>query len=364
MGKSMNTLRLISNMRSLDRAVVEGVRIECLDWPGGRGLRTALRVFARSFRCDYILVNASPRDLLLLSLLKMLVPFNRCRLVAIDILLSRPRGRVERLKSFVRSILLRRVHRVILYYTQTEQLQKHFRLPAHKFAHIPFKINRHDLVTSAVPTDGGYIFCGGKTRRDFDTFIKAVERLPHPVKIVTTPNRDITRHGSYLDDRPRAANIETVRLDGSAEPFISLMAASRLVVLPIKPDITGAGIGVYIMAMALGKTVVISAGPSTEGLLSDDLAVVVPPEDPDALREAIDRVYRDEELRQRIGERARRYALALGDEQRLLNSVAEWLWRDLSGSQPARQFEPGTTPSTTSGNDSRETRTLSIGAEN
>ena len=71
------------------------------------------------------------------------------------------------------------------------------RLPAQHFDYIPFKINRRDLVDTTVPTDAGYIFCGGKTRRDFDTFIAAVAPLPYPVKIVTTSNDDIAQHG-YL----------------------------------------------------------------------------------------------------------------------------------------------------------------------
>ena len=210
------------------------------------------------------------------------------------------------------------------------------RLPAQHFDYIPFKINRLDLVERTVPTDAGYIFCGGKTRRDFDTFITAVAALPYPVKIVTTSNEDIAEHGSFLADRPLPPHIEVVRVDGSALPFIELVAGARLVVQPIKPDICGVGIGVYILAMALRKCVVITAGPTTTQDLSEDLAMIVPPSDAMALREAIRHAYTDDALRSRLAENGYRYAMALGGEERLLASIVDWLQRDWQGSPQSR----------------------------
>jgi glycosyltransferase involved in cell wall biosynthesis len=336
-------LRLISNVSGLGQVTRPDIALDFRPWPRGRRLWHPLNVFFRSFRYDYILLNGSPRDLLVLALLKLVFPFNRCRIVALDILLSQPCSLVDRIKTVVRSALLQRVDRIILYYKDTAAIQQHFRLPAGKFAYVPFKINRIDLVSRTAPTDQGYVFCGGKTRRDFETLIDAVAPLSCPVKIVTTPNPDIARHGSHLEDGPLPPHVEVVRLDGSAEPFIELMAGARLVVLPIKPDITGVGIGVYIMAMALGKPVVITAGPSTEGLLSEDLAVVVPPRDVAALRRAIDNTYNDAALRRRLGENGLRYAAALGGEERLNESLLSWLVEDLERRRPG--VDPVTTRS-------------------
>ncbi len=328
-------LRVITNLPGLGAADIPGVEIAAEPWPSTRGLKAPLEAFRRSFGADYILLNGSPHHLLVLALLKLFTPFHRCRIVALDILLSQPRSFSDRVKTSLRGWLLRRVHRILLYYRDTSQIQAHLGLPASSFDYMPFKINQHDLVTSTPVSDQGYIFCGGKTRRDFSTLIAAATPLGYPVRIVTTPNEDIARHGSYLEDGPMPANVEVIRLDGSARPFIESMAASRLVVLPLKPDITGVGIGVYIMAMALGKPVVITEGPSTHGLLGDDLAVVVPPNDPDALREALARVYTDDTLRQRLAKNGRAYALALGDERQLVRNVAAWLAADARGGAPA-----------------------------
>jgi glycosyltransferase involved in cell wall biosynthesis len=327
-------IRILSNLSGLGRQQPSGLSLEFHSWPRKHWVWASVLVFLKSFRLDYILLNGSPRELLILTSLKVLVPFNRCRIVVLDILLSRPRTLRDRLKAALRAFLLRRCHRILLYYKDTQEIRRHFSVPADKIDFVPFKINEFDIVTSTAPADAGYIFCGGKTRRDFATLIEAVRTLPYPVKIATTANEDIARHGSWLDETQELPpNVEVHRLPGGPRPFIELMAASRLMVLPIKPDITGVGIGVYIMAMALGKCVVISTGPSTEGILTDDLAVLVPPEDPAALRAGIERAYTDEQLRRRLSENGRRYALALGGEENLFKTVVDWLCNDLRASK-------------------------------
>jgi glycosyltransferase involved in cell wall biosynthesis len=323
-------IRIIANLSGLGRQRPSGFLLDFHPWPRTHWAWASVLVFFKSFRLDYILLNGSPRELLILTTLKVLMPFNRCRIVVLDILLSRPRSFRDRVVAAVRGFLLRRCHRILLYYKDTREIQQYFGVPADKFDCVPFKINEYEIVTATAQSDAGYIFCGGKTRRDFATFIAAVGALPYPVKIATTANEDIARHGSWLDDaQDLPPNVEVHRLPGDPKPFIDMMAASRLVVLPIVPNITGVGIGVYIMAMALGKPVVISTGQSTNGMLTDDLAVMVPPEDSAALRDGIERAYSDEELRQRLIENGRRYALALGGQENLFKSVVDWLCNDL-----------------------------------
>ena len=325
-------IKVISNLPGLRDVTAPGLAVEFEPYAIGGGVRTVLRTFFRSFRYDYIVLNGMPWDLLLLCLFKMLMPFNPCRIVAIDVLFSQPRTWTERIKMRLRGLLLAQAHHIILYYKDTAALGRALGLPQRKFKFLPFKINQFDLVTSSTPTDGGYIFCGGKTRRDFKTLIDAVQTLDYPTKIVTTRNEDIIRHGSYLDEEmDLPPHVQVVRLDGSAAPFIEHMAASRLVVLPLIPDITGVGIGVYIMAMALKKCVVISAGPSVNGVLTDDLAIIVPAQDPAALRAAIVRAWTDNGLRTRVSSRAFAYARELGSDDKLGFNVATYLRDDLAG---------------------------------
>ena len=304
-----------------------------LAWPASKeGPAARRRTLLQSFRCDYVFWDTLDRDFLMLALLKRLVPFYSPRLVLLNLLVMAPSTRAQRVKFRVMAWLLGGTYKIVQYHRDTRALQAHLRLPAPRFDYIPFKINQREIVERTVTTDAGYIFCGGKTRRDFDTFIAAVEALPYPVKIVTTSNDDIAEHGSHLADRPLPPHIEVVRVDGSARPFIELLAGARLVVQPIKPDICGVGIGVYILAMALRKCVVMTAGPTTNEDLSDDEAMIVPPSDPVALREAIRRAYTDDVLRSRLAENGHKVATAMGGEEQLFARIVGWLERDWHGS--------------------------------
>lgn len=320
-------VRVITNMRGLASTQYNGVDFEFLH-DTSHGIRAVVATFVRSFRYDYILLNGALHNALLLAILKSFVPFHRTKLVLLDILLSTPVGFKGRIKAWLIGRLLKRVHKIMLYYNNTKGLQQHFGIPAAKFLYVPFKINQLEMISLMTPVDGGYVFCGGKTRRDFDTLFEAVKGLDCPVKLVTTDNRDIAQHGSYVDERTAPPNVEVVRLDGSPEAFISHMASARVVVLPIKPDICGAGIGVYIMAMALKKCVIISSGPGAEDVLSSDQAIIVPACDPLSLREAIARAFNDSIYRRRYEEQGFNYAWPLRGEVRLLQSIIKALHED------------------------------------
>ena len=295
------------------------------------GLRPAFSMFIKAFHCDYMLFNSAFNSAMIFALMKWFIPFNRAKIVILDILLPTPRGVKGRARALIVSWLMKKVHMVLLYYKDTRGLQEHYGIPKDKFAYVPFKINRLDIIEKTVPMDGGYVFCGGKTRRDFATLFEAVKELECPVLVVTTDNDDIAQHGSHVDERSAPANVRVIRLDGNPEKFISLMASARVVVLPIKPDICGAGIGVYIMAMALRKCVVISSGPGADDILPPAAALVVPARDPVSLRLAIQRTFNDPAYRSVFEEGGYQYAKDLRGEERLVESIASRLREDWAG---------------------------------
>jgi len=320
-------IRVVTNMKGLVNGRYGGADFEFYQ-DAAYGFRAAVSTFLRSFRYDYILLNGMLHNALMLATLKSVMPFHRAKLVLLDFLLPTPIGLKGWIKARVIGLLMRQVHRIMLYYCNTKGLQKHFKIPPDKFVYVPFKINQMDLIRQTTPTDGGYVFCGGKTRRDFQTLYAAVKDLSCPVKLVTTDNSDIAQHGSYVDERSVPANVEVIRLDGSPEVFISLMAAARVVVLPIKPDICGAGIGVYLMAMALKKCVIISSGPGAEDVLKTDQAIIVPACDSRSLRCAIERTFYDPSYRWIYEEQGYKYAWTLEGEDKLLQSIKEVLYTD------------------------------------
>ncbi|OGC85415.1 MAG: hypothetical protein A2W07_06875 [candidate division Zixibacteria bacterium RBG_16_43_9] len=320
-------MKVISNIHSLPTKQRNGFEIDLCKYPKSKtSFKSLVRFFFMSFKYDYILLDSTSFDLFGFAFLKLVLPFNPCKLIALDLILAKPKGLKERLKQVLKIILLKQIHLLLVYFKNTNGYQKIFRINARKFRYVPFKINCYELVLKTKISDEGYIFTGGKTRRDFQTLLKAVRDLPYPVKIVTPANDELIKHGSYLDESLLPTNIEVIHDDGSAESFIKFIAASKLVVLPIrKENISASGIGVYIMSMALKKCVIISKGPGVEDVITPEMAILVPPEDPIALKLAIERAYNDDSFRKKFEESGYSYAINLRGEERLLESIVNEL---------------------------------------
>jgi glycosyltransferase involved in cell wall biosynthesis len=333
-------IRVLSNLMRLASVGHEGGDFE-FHAHDSHTVPGVVRAFIGSFRYDYILLNGLLGDALLLALLKLLLPCHRAKIVLLDIMLPTPVGRRGRAKAWVVGRLLTRAHRILVYYHNTSGLQKHYGIPADRFQYVPFKINQREMIERMIPVDGGYIFCGGKTRRDFATLFAAVESLDYPVKVVTMANTDIKRHGSFMDEDSAPPNVEVVILDGRPDEFLSYLAAARLVVQPITPEICGAGISVYIQAMALRKCVIMTAGPAAEDVLTSQQAIIVPAQDPAALRRAIKRAFTDPEYRRHYEERGYEWARRLGGEETLDQSLLSFLRESLdtgTGARRARRY--------------------------
>jgi len=325
-------LKILTDMHSLAEFGTENVSISVVPYPKGRyPVLNVMRGFLVSFSCDYIVLNFTPTRILLLAFCKLLIPIHRAKLVSLDLILTVPEGTRDRFMCCVKIILLKKVYRFLVYFKNTTGYQRIYRVAGNKFVYIPFKINSIELVLKQSITDEAYIFCGGKSRRDFGTLFSAIAGQPVSVRVVTPTNDHIAEHGSFLDPSQLPANVQVVHDDGTPQSFLKQMAAARLVVLPIKRNnLSASGLGVYIMAMALKKCVIISAGPGVDDNLTGGQAIIVPPEDPVALRSAILQAFHDDEYRNLVADNGYRYAMSLGGTKRLLASIAHWLAADCS----------------------------------
>jgi glycosyltransferase involved in cell wall biosynthesis len=329
---SPSPLRLcvLTNLHALARVTRPGVELTVLRHERPAGLAAQVRVIRNMLRCDYVVINCSAVDLFYYCALKLLLPFSRVRIVSMDTVLPVPHTENfgKRAALWTKKLFFRTVHLFIEYFRDTRGYEIHYGIPRERFRYVPFKVNRYEQVLRTSTRDDGYIFCGGNTRRDFQTLLEAVRGLPYAVRIVTMPEHVISGHGSSLDERRLPSNVQVVRHDGG-DSFLDHIAAARMVVLPIKREnISASGIGVYLASMALGKCVVISAGPAVNGVVPEGAALIVPPEDPDALRASIGRAYTDEALRTRVAAAGQQYAQALGGEDRLCESVLDVLLDD------------------------------------
>lgn len=160
--------------------------------------------------------------------------------------------------------------------------------------------------------EGDYVLFYGRLdlyQKGIDTLLSAFERihLRHPkVRLVIAGRgkdaervRDLVQRSciaGIIDLRIGAERAEVLDLMGGA---LALAMPSRLEGLPMAPAEAMAA-GVPVIATRVGALAEVVEEPST-GLL-------VPPDDPPALADAIDRLLSDPQLRQRMSEDARRSA--------------------------------------------------------
>jgi len=312
-------LRIATDIHGLERVAPAGTVVHSFSadrYPSPWKRRVRLLLAALS--CDHLVIHFSLPDAIWFRAALALIPFHRCRITTLDFFVGDPRGWRLKLASWS----LRGIDRMLVYFKDGSVFERQFGIQPSRFYYIPFKINAIELIDKAMPSDRGYIFCGGRSRRDFATLFEAVEPLGYPVKVVTSPEADMLPHGSTMAGLKIPPNVEVSTNDRSPALFVETMAGARLVVIPIVRDsTTQAGIGVYLQAMALGKCVIVSHSLGVSDVLTGREAIIIPPGDPLALRAAIERAWNDDELRSRHGSTAQEYARPLGGEDTLRRSV-------------------------------------------
>ena len=161
------------------------------------------------------------------------------------------------------------------------------------------------------PMEGaGDLICSvGGEMRDYDTLLKALAPLEVPCHIAAGQGlfqdfRGVQSHGSF-DGQAIPDNVMVGRK--SHPELRELYARSRFVVVPLIPSDQDNGITAMLEAMAMGKAVIATENPGNTRVLEHGVSgLVVPPYDPDALREAITELWNDPDKCARFGAAGRR----------------------------------------------------------
>ncbi len=322
-------------------------------WCGSSGLQGTARIlgsfgdFVREAPgCDLIIVNCDVQLTLKLCAWFTLFPWRRKPLVAVDLVLGRPAGFRGRAATLLKKGLLRQVGHFVNYFKQSEGYERFYGITPERSSFVHFKPNLRYRYEAQPSPDGEYVLCFGRSRRDYDAFFAAVERLPYPAAIPRPDFAALRRHGSRftrpLENLP--PNVKLLDDDGSEQAMTRIIEGARLVALPMLASNLLAGVGVYLNAMYLGKCVIITEGAGASDVLSDE-ALFVPPEDPEALAETIRRAWEDDGLRRTTAEKGWKHAIGLGGEpelrQRVLENALCWCgatapWKVAAKTDPGR----------------------------
>jgi glycosyltransferase involved in cell wall biosynthesis len=123
---------------------------------------------------------------------------------------------------------------------------------------------------------GEYILAAGRDSRDWSTLAQAARGLDAEVIVmgpVSLPDSGLLRLAPQV----------------SGDPFFELLEHSCALVLPLDTDRPMGHLSM-LAAMSVGRAIVVTHHPGVEDYVSEETGIVVPPKDPDALREALRRV--------------------------------------------------------------------------
>jgi len=155
--------------------------------------------------------------------------------------------------------------------------------------------------------------------RDYGTLFGTVRGLDWKVKVTARP----AKLEKY---QPLPSNVSVHDL--TPKELLEEYAKAKIVVLPLKigEEYNNAmGCSTLVEAMAMGKAVIATKSATMESHIEDGVSgVLVPQNDPKALREAIEALLADREKRKRLGEAARKFAVEYCEAEKFAQNLARY----------------------------------------
>lgn len=315
-------IRILTNLRALNQSHFPETPLNFSYVHEDDGAKQFL---AGCLRSHLVILGTDPARLMLACALKWILPF-RFKIVSVDLIVRTPSSLKGRIKTFIQKLLFKRVHRFILYFKDLRGCDRFYGIGPDRAVYVPFKVNQLEEIqrrlASEPPDDGEYVMCAGRTMRDIKTFVAAMRRIDCPGILHQQPADMMVAHGTDLWHDELPPNLKLVIDDSySHDVFLDFISKARVIVIPrYKNDIGPAGIATYLVAMALNKCVIISDGPGVGDVLTNE-AVIVPPEDPEALARQIELCWNDQQARATVAASGHKYAMSLRGNDRLLTDL-------------------------------------------
>lgn len=166
------------------------------------------------------------------------------------------------------------VHYAVLSTEEAATFASRWSVDPNRVHFIPFFYSLAEY-TDAPITQGGYIFSGGDSLRDYQLLLEATAGFEVPVRVAS---------------HWRAPAVwDNVRIDAvSHEEFARLLLGSKMVVVPLRQAERSAGQQTYLNAMAVGKPVVVTDAAGVRDHVRDGVTGLVVPPTAQALRDAIE----------------------------------------------------------------------------
>lgn len=214
--------------------------------------------------------------------------------------------------------MLPRAHHYVVFSTLEKSLYaQHLGLPAERFEMLPWGVQPptrgqpSSLLGTTDPSPG---LCAlGSQGRDYATLFKAMRRLPH-IRLTAVVNPD---NIAGLDIPPNV----TIRTGIPLEEAQRILRDSRFMVLPLAHAQVPCGHVTAVSAMHHGKAMVCTDSVGLHDYAQrDHTALLCPPGDDVHMAKAIERLWNDPALAQRLGDNGLRFAQTHCTE----DAVVQW----------------------------------------
>ncbi|HKC19853.1 MAG TPA: glycosyltransferase family 4 protein [Candidatus Dormibacteraeota bacterium] len=228
---------------------------------------------------------------------------------------------------FTRLKAQRAMSRILVHSThQLYSIQRILDIPSEKLALVPYyadgsfwrpkRMHEERLVVSA-----------GREHRDYETLVRACTKPD--IDLFIADGSVHSPHAAHREPRRWPAHVKAGFADYMR--LRDMYSRAAVVAVPLLQNDFQAGVTTIIEAMAMGKAVVVSATAGQKDVVEDGLTgLMVPPENPALLREAIQFLLGSPAERRRLGRNARdafearftleKYTHALLDQMRLIAS--------------------------------------------
>lgn len=176
-----------------------------------------------------------------------------------------------------------------------------------------------------------YVCSVGGEGRDYQTLMEAARQAPDINFVV------VTRHYN-IPPSPLPPNV-IVLVDVAVENFWSIVKKCRFVVIPLRDEKTNCGHITLVGSLMLGRPIVATRSDGIADYVDDDRnALLVEPQNAVALRQAIEKLWRDEDHYQRLS-----HAISTMNQEESLTTWPGYLRNYVTGPRSAEATLAGVT---------------------
>ncbi len=280
------------------------VSVREVDWAMGpirrrvQHLEGALQFVWRARRAERMVVCTAGTPLVVAALAKRLVA-RRTEFIAVDFL------RPPRLPSWALKFGLRSVDRFVVVRRGDIEILSGLGYPRERCRFVEFPgPDLSDFVASHVVRSEAFVYSGGNAQRDWVTLFEALRQARVPA-VVSCPDPTVSV----------SSNVEKL---GQVRPDQgrSWLAQSEFLVMAVFDNDLPSGPLLLLDAFALGRCVVATDTNGTRDYIRPgENGILVPPDDPEALAEAVRDLFGSPDRIRTMGQKARATATKLTAER-------------------------------------------------